>query len=198
MTIQVGGTIVIDDSRVISNVASTSTQYIYMPAAGSGVERQIMWQFSPSGRNIYFYGQDDSKNVGLWDSLMGSRWNSANTGVFSAPSFAISADGNNRFSQQRLYLRGTDPTIIFRDTDHNSGMIHCNSNRLYVLRGNTDSEAYSQVNSQWPFTWDLTNNDAACGGSFSSVGDITAYTSDRRLKKDIEPIVDALEKVNHI
>lgn len=213
MSVQVAGTVVIDDSRNISNIGTTSSQYIYLPAAGSGVERQIMWQFSPHAvgvpRNVYFYGQDDSKNVGLWDSLIGSRWNSANTGNFSvptlsattsisSPTYNITADTLNRFSQQRLYLRGTDPTVVFRDTDHNSAMIHCNSNLLYVLRGNTDVEGWTQVNGQWPFAWNLTNNDASCGGNFSSVGNITAYTSDRRLKKDIETIADALEKVNQI
>ena len=111
---------------------------------------------------------------------------------------AMQGDNLNRLVQGALILRSTAPTIYFRDTDHNSAMLQNNSNLLQVLRGANDTETSTQVNGQWPFSWNLTNNDASCGGSFSAVGNITAYTSDRRLKKDIELIVDALEKVNQI
>jgi hypothetical protein len=119
-------------------------------------------------------------------------------GQVQATNIAISGDTNNRFVQGAFYLRGQSPTVYFRDTDHNVAMLHNNSNLLYVLRGATDTEGWTQVNSQWPFYWNLTNNEAVCGGSFYAVGDITAYYSDKRLKKDIVPIADALEKVNQI
>jgi hypothetical protein len=121
-------------------------------------------------------------------------------GQIQATNIAIAADTNNRFIQGKLILRNDNPTIYFRDTDHNSAMIHNNSNLLYVLRGNTDSETFYTVpgTGQWPFYWNLTNNDATCGGSFSSVFNITAYVSDERLKKDIETIKNPLEKVKQI
>jgi hypothetical protein len=119
-------------------------------------------------------------------------------GQIQATNIAIAADTNNRFIQGKLILRNDNPTIYFRDTDHNSAMIHNNSNLLYVLRGNTDSETFFAVGGQWPFVWNLTNNDATCGGSFSSVFNITAYVSDERLKKDIETIKNPLEKVKQI
>jgi hypothetical protein len=119
-------------------------------------------------------------------------------GQVQATNYAISADVNNRFVQGAFYLRSGAPTIYFRDTDHNSGMIHCNSNLLYVLRGATDSESFTQVNSQWPFYFNLSNNEALCGSNFYAVGNITAYYSDKRLKKDIKSITGALEKVNQI
>ena len=100
----------------------------------------------------------------------------------------ITADTNNRFQQGTLVLRNASPTIYLRDTDHNVSMIHCNSNIFYVLRGATDSETWTQVNSVWPMQIDLTNNNATFGGT------VTA-SSDVRFKKNIATIQDALDKV---
>jgi hypothetical protein len=99
----------------------------------------------------------------------------------------ITADTNNRFQQGALILRSTSPTVYLRDTDHNVSMLHCNSNILYVLRGATDSETWTQVNSVWPLQIDLTNNNATFGGT------VTA-SSDVRFKKNIRTIDSALEK----
>ena len=109
-------------------------------------------------------------------------------GAISATTFNIAADTNNRFQQGTVVLRNASPTIYLRDTDHNVSMIHCNSNIFYVLRGATDSETWTQVNSVWPLQIDLTNNNATFGGT------VTA-SSDVRFKKNIETIQDALEKV---
>jgi hypothetical protein len=100
----------------------------------------------------------------------------------------ITADTNNRFTQGALFLRSASPTIYLRDTDHNVSMIHCNSNIFYVLRGGTDTETWTQVNSVWPLQIDLTNNNATFGGT------VTA-SSDVRFKKNIKTIQDALDKV---
>jgi hypothetical protein len=86
----------------------------------------------------------------------------------TASTFNIAADTNNRFVQGSLILRGTSPTVYLRDTDNNSAMLHCNSNIFYVLRGATDAEAWSQVNSAWPLQIDLTNNNATFGGSVTA------------------------------
>lgn len=93
-----------------------------------------------------------------------------------------------------LRINNSSPTITFQDTDHNTGFIHVNSNLMYVLRGSNNATDWSQVNGQWPFTFNLANNDANCGGNFTAVGNVTAY-SDIRLKKDLEVIADALNKV---
>jgi hypothetical protein len=63
-----------------------------------------------------------------------------------------------------LVMRSSSPTVYFRDTDHNSAMLHTNSNIFYVLRGGTDSESWSTVNGYWPLELNLTNNDALFGG----------------------------------
>jgi hypothetical protein len=113
---------------------------------------------------------------------------SATTGYFSN---YIYADGN------KSIIRGESPTLYFRDTNHMSGMIHNNSNLLYILRGGTDTQDWSQINNQWPWIWDLSNNNATCGGSLYCVGNVTAY-SDIRHKKDIVKLDDALEKVEKL
>ena len=104
------------------------------------------------------------------------------------PSCTIQSSGN-------IKIRNTSPTVYLRDTDHNSAMLHCNSNIFYVRRGDTDSETWTQVNSQWPLEINLTNNNASFGGEITAVGDITAFASDIRLKANIEPIQNALDKV---
>ena len=94
-----------------------------------------------------------------------------------------------------IIINNGSPTVFFQDTDSNSAMLHCNSNLLYVLRGGTNSTTWTQVNGQWPLYINLTNNDAVFGGNISAVGDITAFVSDIRLKANIEPISNALDKV---
>lgn len=107
----------------------------------------------------------------------------------------VNCKTNSTTDTNQVYIRNTSPTVYFRDTDHNSGMVHCNSNLLYVLRGANDSTAWTQVNSQWPFIFNLSNNNATCGNNFDAVGDVTAYSSDRRLKENFKYIDSPLEKV---
>jgi hypothetical protein len=104
-------------------------------------------------------------------------------------------DVNNRWDSGLFVLRSTSPTIYFRDIDGNSAHLHNNSNLFYLLRGANDSETSVSVNGQWPVYWNLTNNAQVSGGTISAVGDITAYSSDRRLKENIKPIENSLEKL---
>lgn len=69
-----------------------------------------------------------------------------------------------------LTINNGSPTITFQDTDHNSAMLHCNDNRLYVLRGATNSTGWTAVNGQWPLVINLTNNDATVGGNIYARG----------------------------
>ena len=102
------------------------------------------------------------------------------TGNIRAPAFYYSSDTNSRWvNGYQLYLRGTSPTIWFRDTDQNSAMIHVNSNIFYILRGANDTETWTQVNSRWPMEIDLTNNNMAIGGNLNvaaGTGTVTAAT----------------------
>lgn len=95
-------------------------------------------------------------------------------GSYRAPIFYDSDDTNSYFDKSRLILRSTDPTIIFRDTDHTSAMWHVNSHRMYLLRGNGDTTSWSQVSGQWPVYWDLGNNNAYFGGTVVATNAFTA------------------------
>lgn len=107
--------------------------------------------------------------------------------------FKIYGDENTRLTQSALVIRGASPTIYLRDTDQNVAMLHNNSSLFYILRGATDSEAWTQVNGYWPVYWDLTNNNATFGGSIWAAGSVTAY-SDAKLKDNVVTVDNALEK----
>ena len=83
----------------------------------------------------------------------------------------LNGDSNNRFSVNNLSLRGASPTITLRDTDNNSGFIHVNSSKFYILRGNNDSSSWNAVNNQWPLIIDLTNNQSTFGGMVAIQGE---------------------------
>ena len=53
-------------------------------------------------------------------------------------------------------------------------MLHNNSNRLYVLRGGTDSESWGTVNGYWPTYWQLNTNYCLMGGTTEAVYDFRA------------------------
>jgi len=120
-----------------------------------------------------------------------------NTGYYLDP-----ASNSNlytaRFQGNAAYIRGSSPTLYFQDTNNSSAMLHNNSNLLYVLRGGNDTTSWSQVGSQWPFIFYLNTNNAKCGGQFEAVGDVTANSSDRRLKQNFKPIESALDKVQSL
>jgi hypothetical protein len=94
-------------------------------------------------------------------------------------------------------IRTSAPTIHFRDTDENNAYLHNNSNRLYVLRAGADAaaQAWTQVNGQWPWYFQLDSNNSYCGGTLYVVGDVYSATSDERLKIIEGPITDAVAKV---
>ena len=185
------------------NLTSTNSTYAY--GDGSG------WAFTGSGyvylnqagstyaqtRIISRAGISDDTNAAL--TLYGGTGGYTQiNGSARSPVFYDSDDTNSYFEGPQLFMRGGAPTVYFRDTDHNSAMIHCNSNLLYILRGGNDTTSWTQVNSQWPCYFNLTNNDAVLGGAFYAVGNITAYYSDRRLKTDIKHITNAIDKLKQI
>jgi hypothetical protein len=116
-------------------------------------------------------------------------------GTAAAIQSFVNCKTNSSTDSNQVYIRNGSPTVYFRDTDHNSSMLHCNSSLLYVLRGANDSTTWTQVNSQWPFIFNLANNNATCGNNFEAIGDVTAFSSDRRLKENFKYIDSPLEKV---
>ena len=94
-----------------------------------------------------------------------------------------------------IIINNGSPTVFFQDTNHNSAMLHCNSDIFYILRGDDNSTTWTTVGGRWPLEINLTNNDAVFGRNLSAAGDIIAFVSDIRLKANIEPISNALDKV---
>src|SRR5210317_149791 len=142
--------------------------------------------FRVNGSNgIYFesHGGGWHMTDGSWVRAYGGK------GVYAAGAFYTDAN--------RSVIRGESPTLYFRDTNAASAMIHNNDNILYILRGGTDTEGWSQVNGVWPWMFNLGNNDSTCGGSLYCYGNVTAY-SDIRHKRDIVKLDNALEKVEKL
>ena len=132
-------------------------------------------------------------------------WHSGNDGSGSGLD-ADTLDGNQASSfittsgtqGSNLYIRNGSPTIYFRDTDQNSAMLHNNSDLFYILRGGDDTSTWSQIGSQWPAYWNLTNNDVTMGRNISAIGNVTAYASDIRLKENFKHIESPLEKLQKL
>jgi len=122
--------------KLIFDLSKTATNKEYVDAAVSGV--------------------DLSTRVAKTGDTM--------TGNLTVPALNLSADANNRFEQGKAVLRSASPTVYFRDTDHSSAMWHCNSGRMYLLRGAVDSETWTQANGSWPLEVNLDTNEALFGG----------------------------------
>jgi len=101
------------------------------------------------------------------------------------------------YTNTKMRIQYDNPTINFQDTNHLSSFLHNNSNLLYVLRGNNNATTWTSVNGQWPFIFNMSNNDATCGGNFTAVGNVTAY-SDIRHKTNIVKLEDSLNKVHKL
>jgi hypothetical protein len=68
-------------------------------------------------------------------------------------------------------IRGTIPTLYFRDTEraHRSGMIHINDSRIYFLSGGIDSEAWGKTaNIRYPLYLQTNTNAAVFGGDIDA------------------------------
>jgi len=196
--------------RIWRHIGSNYLLQEFTPSGSAVSTWRRLGQDNGSGSRIWTswskYWSDGNDGAGsgldadLLDGAQGSSYlrsdqSATNSVDLRSPNFYISADTNNRFGQGLLILRNSSPTVYFQDTDHNSAMLHNNSNLLYVLRGGNDTTSWSQVSGQWPFIFNLSNNDATCGGSFAAIGNVTAYSSDRRLKTNIQNIPNALDKV---
>ena len=121
-----------------------------------------------------------------------------NTGYYIDPA-SHSNLNTARFQGNALYIRGSSPTLYFQDTNNRSCMIHNNSNLCYILRGSgNDSTSWTTTGGHWPFIVNLENNDITCGRNISAIGNVTAYSSDRRLKQNFNPIQGALDKVKSL
>jgi hypothetical protein len=97
------------------------------------------------------------------------------------------ADGQS----EGLVLTGNAPTITLKDTDARSGMIHMNDSKMYFLSGGTNSEAWSQVDGEWPLILDTSTNEAQFGGIISAPNQVsfkaTTNNALRTINNDVIP-----------
>jgi len=124
-----------------------------------------------AGTNITITGNTIS-SAGSGGTLPANvNFSSVNTSTLNASTIDSSgrvdigdADGQSK----GLVLTGTQPTITLKDTNGRTGMIHMNDNNMFFLSGASNSEAWSQVNSQWPLILHTDTNLAQFGGNIIS------------------------------
>ena len=189
------------DDQYSINSAGTSTQNAY----------GVYWSHPNAGslggaNNLSDHGMLIINN-GSWRAAIGPRivcrddmratlfYDRNNTGYYTDPAstsnlYRINVPGN------QIIIQGGSPTLYLRDTNHYTSMIHQNSNIFYVLSGRSNNTtSWSTYNGYWPLTISMVNNDAQFGGNLNVRYNITAYSSDERLKTNIKPIENALDKL---
>jgi len=125
-----------------------------------------------------------------WDAIYGNALH-VSTIIGNVEATSLNTTSN-------ISIETSAPTITFQDTSHMSGFIHCDTNTLSIRRGDVNATEWTQVNGQWPFTFDLATNNAVCGGSLSAAGSVVSYASDRRLKEDIQPVSGVLDTIQRL
>jgi len=129
-----------------------------------------------AGTNITITGNTISSAGGGGTLPANANFSSVNTSTLNTSTIDSSgrvdigdADGQSK----GLVLTGNEPTITLKDTDGRTGMIHMNDNNMFFLSGASNSEAWSQVNGQWPLILHTDTNLAQFGGNIDTVGNIT-------------------------
>ncbi|MGU5664591.1 tail fiber domain-containing protein [Aeromonas hydrophila] len=114
-------------------------------------------------------------------------------GTFTAPKVeatSVIVGTGGVATKGNININNGSPTIVMQDTDHMGAILHNNSNLFYVLRSpSANNGAWdSGPNGRHPMTLNLANGDVTFSGNIGSY-------SDRRLKKDVKPLENALESV---
>jgi len=133
-----------------------------------------------AGTNITITGNTIS-SAGSGGTLPANvNFSSVNTSTLNASTIDSSgrvdigdADGQSK----GLVLTGTAPTITLKDTNARSGMILMNDNSMLFLSGETNSEAWSQVNGEWPLILHTDTNVAQFGGQLDCDLDAFHYSA---------------------
>jgi len=87
-------------------------------------------------------------------------------------------------------IQGPLPTLVLQDTNGKSSFLHCNGNIASIRGGGVNSTTWTKIGDHWPLECNLDTNDVFVGGTLSASGDVAAYASDIRLKRDIHTISD--------
>jgi hypothetical protein len=199
-----GGTIgtpvtIYRSNGAVSLGTSITSPYYYLPAKGAGVERQIMWNFT--SRNVYFYGDDNTQTIGLYDTVYGNRFFSSNTGMFQVPSFSTSGTMTLPSGGGNNYIKaGTGDGASF--TTYNLKINSWWGIGFGDYQDLTTVKAYLDTrNGHLGLSGALGVGTTASGtnGEIRATNNITAYYgSDRRLKTKIVNILDPITKLKKI
>ena len=131
-----------------------------------------------AGTNITIVGNTISSAGGTLPADV--NFSSVNTSTLNTSTIDSSGRvdiGNSDGQSKGLVLTGNSPTITLKDTDARSGMIHMNGNRMYFLSGVSNSEAWTQVNGEWPLTLHTDTNRAQFGGQLDCDLDAFHYSA---------------------
>jgi hypothetical protein len=166
-----GNAIVMNGSgstNIQMNAGSTLRGYMYSDSSGVGILNSAGgWAVQVPYSQTYTYIAASVRSPLLYDS--------DNTAYYCDP--ASTTTLNTLYANGNLFINNASPTIYLVDSDHNSAMIHNNSNLIYILRGNgVGATSWATVGGYWPVYWDLTNNNATFGGAIWAAGNITAYS----------------------
>ena len=198
---QYEGDITIDATQVSNltttiNNTVTDTNHTYDLGVQSGGKIRLTTGGSGSGTDdVTLIGGD---NVTVTSTQTGT----------SEGTITISASGGpdvtSTDNDQNIRIKNTAPTIFMIDTNHKNAYLRADFDAFYILAGTSETTwETSTPNGRYPFVLNLSNYNINFGAAIDvkttvyAGGNITAF-SDVRLKENIKPIENAIEKVSAI
>ena len=209
----VGGTLGVTNATTLNSTlgvtgAATFTNKI-APSAGTG-DKGIVWASDPGGgfgdvAFIQYYaesGENTRLHIGIKndanDDLYLEASQTTTSGALTVSgattlSSTLGVTGNTTITNGELYITRTDAAggdiLANGGTDGIFGIFNTTNSGTISLNAKNSGGTYNNIIS-------LTSSTALVNGDLNVTGDITAfYTSDQRLKDNIAPISNALDKV---
>jgi len=185
------------NARLPTIIGTAASSIVGSGSALSGLNASNVSQGTLANARLpSLIGTAASSIVGSGSALSGLNASNVSSGLLNTSLIGTgvpSGSGNLVLSDApvlytNITVQGTAPRMTLQDTNHRSGFVDCDANRVYLKGGAVNGTTPSQVNGQWPFYADTTNNDCTVGGNLFAMADVVAYASDERLKANIRPI----------
>ncbi len=122
---------------------------------GFAIESNTLANQVPTGqRHVWYEGSSERM-----------RLVSGNLGIgTTGPVQSLDVNGGIR-STGYYYQNNASPSLVLQDTDHRSGVIHVNSNRMYFLSGSgINGTSWTLNGSYWPLYLNMNTDEAVFGG----------------------------------